>query len=195
MHPTPDYDFILNANHKPAKKPLLPTGNSKQSRILIVVIGAVVLLIVAIIAMVLISSAGKAGKADLIKAAQLQSEIVRISELGAERAKGSTAKNLAITASYSVQSDQAVLRSALSKQGIKISDSQLAAGKNQTTDATLTSADQSNKFDEVFIKTLQTQVSTYQQTLKAAYNATSSKSLQQTLSDQFQHAELLAKAK
>jgi flagellar basal body-associated protein FliL len=195
MHPTPDYDFILNADQKPTKKPRLPSGNSKQSRILIVVIGAVALLIIAVIAMVFISNAGSAGKADLLKAAEQQAELIRISQLGVERAKGTTAKNLATTASFSLQSDQAILRSALSKNGITLSDKQLLAGKNEKTDAVLTSAEQSNKFDEVFIQTMQTQLKAYQQTLKSAYDSTGSKSLKTTLSTQFEHADLLASVK
>lgn len=195
MHPTPDYDFIMNSGQKPASKPKLPAGNSQKSRILIVAAGAVLLLIVAIVVIALISSAGKAGQADLVKAAQQQAEIVRISELGTERAKGAAAKNLATTAGLSMQSDQAALQKALSKQGIKVNEKQLAAGKNQQTDTVLTTAEQSNKFDEVFTKTLQEELRAYQQTLKSAYDSASSESLKQTLTTLFEHAELLATAK
>lgn len=190
-----EYDFIMNTDHKPKKKVVLPSGNSKQSRILIVVGGVSLLLIGIVVIMSFISSAGNAGKTELLKAAQQQAEIVRISEIGIDRAKGSTAKNLATTTSFSMQSDQATLTASLSGQGVKVNAKELAASKNQKTDAILTAAEQSNKFDEVFITTLHTELASYQQTLKSAYDKTSSKKLKATLTEQFEHAELLATVK
>lgn len=192
---TNDYDFIMNAGQKPKKKIVLPSGNSKQSRILIVVGGVSVLLIAVVFVMSLISSAGNATKAELLKAVQQQAEIVRISTLGIERAKGSTAKNLATTTNLSIMSDQAILTSSLAGQGVKVNPKELAAGKNQKTDAALTAAEQSNKFDEVFVQTLQTELAAYQQTLKSAYDKTSNEKLKSTLSQQFEHAGLLATVK
>lgn len=194
MQPQPNYDFIMNADHKP-KKPLLPAGASKQTRIIIVAAGAVVLLLVILMVSALLSSAGKANKQSLLKAAQLQAEIIRISDQGAERAKGSAAKNLAMTTSLSIKSDQNILLGLMKSQGIKVGGAQLAAGKNQKTDEILTNAEQSNRFDEVFVQTIQKLLTDYQASLKAAYDNTSSQKLKQTLSDQFEHADLLATSK
>lgn len=188
------YDFIMNTDHKP-KKPLVPSGNSKQSRIIIVVVAAFVLIIAVIVVFSLISSAGNAGKDELIKAAQQQSEILRISKLGTDRARGTSAKNLATTTSLSLQSDQTTLLASLKSHGIKLSSKDLALGKNAKTDTILTTAEQSNKFDEVFTQTIQAELVTYQKTLKAAYDKADSNKLKQTLSDEFNHASLLATAK
>ncbi len=194
MHPTPDYDFILNTEHSP-KRPRLPSASSKQSRILIVAGGAVVLVIIAVIVVSLLGSAGSAGKAQLLKAAQQQTEIIRISKLGIERAKGSEAKNFAVTVNLSLQSDQTALLAALDDQGSKPNSKDLALGKNQKTDATLTNAEQSNKFDEVFIETLRAELLAYQKTLQSAFTDVSSQTIKTALNTQFQHAELLVSSK
>ncbi len=197
MHEQPQhnpYQFIVDTEHN-KKKPLVPRGNSKQSRIFIVVGGVLVLLVIGIIVSMLISNAANAGKADLIKVAQQQAELVRVSELGVTRAQSSSAKNLATTVNLTLQSDQSTLVASLKSAGVKVSTKELALGKNPKTDTALTAAEQANKFDEVFIETIQTQLVTYQKSLKTAYDKADSKKLKQTLSDQFNAAGLLASAK
>ena len=188
------YQFIVDTDHT-KKKPLVAVGNSKQSRIFIVLGGLLVLLIIGFVVAALISSAANAGKADLIKVAQQQAELVRVSKIGVDRAKDSSARNLATTVSLSLQSDQTALVASLKSSGIKVSAKELALGKDPKTDTALTAAEQSNKFDEVFIQTIQAQLVDYQKSLKTAYDKTDSKKLKQTLSDQFNTAGLLATAK
>jgi hypothetical protein len=188
------YQFIVDTDHT-KKKPLVPTGNSKQSRIFIVLGGVLLLLIIGIIVSVLISNASNAGKVDLVKVAQKQAELVRVSDLGMQRAQGTSAKNLATTVNLSLQSDQTALVASLKSAGVKVSAKELALGKNPKTDTTLTNAEQANKFDEVFTQTIQAQLLEYQKSLKVAYDKASSKKLKQTLSDQYNTAGLLATAK
>lgn len=188
------YQFIVDTDHT-KKKVRLPAGNSKQSRIFIVLGGVLLLLIIGIVVASLISSAANAGKVDLLKVAQKQAELVRISELGMTRAKNSSAKNLATTVNLSMQSDQSTLIASMKAAGVKVSAKELALGKNPKTDTALTAAEQANKFDEVFTETIQLQLLDYQKSLKTAYDKASSKKLKQTLSDQFDTAGLLATAK
>lgn len=196
MHPGPDYDFILNADPKPKKQKLsAPSGNSQLSRILIVAGGGMVLLVVAVLVMSLLSSAGSGLKKELTRAAQQQAEIIRISEMAIERAKGTSAKNLATTTTLSLQSDQAILTEALGSQGIKVNEKLLTSGIDQRTDTVLTTAEQSNRFDEAYVETVQTQLTEYQKTLQSAYGKTDSQKMKQTLTGLFENAELLAKAK
>lgn len=194
MHQENPYQFIVDTDHN-KKKPLVPRGDSKRMRIFIVLGGVLVLLILGIIVAALISSAANAGKAELVKVAQQQAELVRVSELGMDRAQSTSAKNLATTVNLSLQSDQATLIASLKSAGVKVSAKDLALGKNPKTDTLLTTAEQSNKFDEVFTETIQTQLVTYQRSLKVAHDKASSKKLKQTLSDQFETAGLLATAK
>jgi len=190
----PDYDFIMNPAQAP-KKSIIPAGNSMKQRLIIVAAGAVLLLIAAIVVIALISSAGKAGQADLVKAAQQQAEIIRVSKLGLDRARGSSAKNLATTTNLSMQSDQTALLAALKTQGVKVSNEELAAGKDTKTDTALITAEQSNRFDEAFTEAIQAQLVAYQKTLKTAYDSASSTKLKDALALQFEHAGLLATAK
>lgn len=193
----PDYEFIMNPGGPAPKKPLAPMGggNSTQQRIFIVAGGAIALLVIIVIVMSLITSAGNAGKEEILRVAQQQNEILRISKIGVERAKGTAAKNLAATTSYSMQSDQKALIKAATSGGVAIDTKLIGLGKNAKTDATLTAADQSNQFDEVFVETIQSQLKTYQATLKTAYDNASSDVLKKSLETQYNNAGLLATAK
>jgi hypothetical protein len=191
MQPQPDYDFIMNTDHAP-KKPLLPRGDSKQGRIFLVIGGAVALITILVVIMALISAAGNAGKADLVKAAQQQAEIIRVSKIGIDKARDPSARNLATTTNLSLLSDQTTLLAALGKKGIRVGAKDLALGKDSKTDIALTTAEQSNRFDEVFTQTIKAELTEYQATLKKTYDSASSKSLKATLSDQYKHAGQLA---
>lgn len=188
------YQFIVDESHQ-KKSPLPSFGSSKQSRLFIVLGGVLVLIILGIIIASILSSASNAGQNEIIKAAQKQTELVRVSEIGLKLAKGSSAKNLATSINLSLQSDQAALLSTLSANGLKVSTKELALGKNQKTDTLLTSAEQSNKFDEIFIQTIQAQLVDYQKTLKSAYDKTDSKKIRTTLETQYKTAGLLATAR
>lgn len=188
------YQFIVDESH-PKKGSLPNFGASKQSRLFIVLGGVLVLTILGIIIASILSSASNAGQNEIIKAAQKQTELVRVSEIGLKLAKGSSAKNLATSINLSLQSDQAALLSTLSANGLKVSTKELALGKNQKTDTLLTSAEQSNKFDEIFIQTIQAQLVDYQKTLKSAYDKTDSKKIRATLETQYKTAGLLASAR
>lgn len=188
------YQFIVDADHT-KKRPGAGLSASKQGRIFIVLGGVAILVILAIIVSMVISSANSAGKNELISAAQKQAELVRISKIGLDRAKSTSAKNLATSVNIALVSDQNTMATTLKSAGVKVSAKDLALGKNAKTDALLTNAEQSNKFDEVFITTIQAQLVSYQKTLKAAHDNTDSKKLKQSLASQFNTAGLLATAK
>lgn len=188
------YQFIVDASH-PKKSPVGNFGASKQSRIFVVLGGVLALIILVIIVASFLSSASKSGQEEIIKATQKQTELIRISEIGLKLAKGSSAKNLATSVNVSLQSDQATLLTTLESNGIKVSSKQLALGLNQKTDTLLTSAEQSNKFDDVFIQTVQAQLADYQKTLKSAYDKSDSKKVKTALNAQYKTADLLATAR
>lgn len=185
------YEFITDPA-QPAKKPLI-AADSAKSRILVVLGGLVALLVIGLIVMAIISSLGGGGKEALLKAAQQQAELIRISKIGIERARGAEAKNLATTVSLSLTTDQVELNSVFRSAKVKISNKQLAAGKNQQTDTLLTNAEQANKFDEVFIQTVKSMLVNYQKTLKSAHDATSNAKVKEMLATQFHNAGLLTK--
>lgn len=188
MQPQNPYDFMHAGQ-------ISRNGGSKKTRILIVAGGATVLLIVALIFISILGSAGKADKQSLITLAQQQTELIRVSKLGQERAKDSSAKNLAVTVGVSLQSDQTALQGILKSQHIKLSAKELAAGKKQETDSLLNNAEQTNKFDAVFIQTIQLQLKNYQKTLNDTYTKTQSKKTKALLEHQYKNARLLANSK
>ncbi len=182
----PDYNFITNPAQQ-QKKPLLPGGNSMQARIFVVLGGVILLIIIGVIVSTLISSGGKEAQATLLKTAQQQAELIRISTIGVKNARDPNTLNLASTTNLTLQSDQKVLLT-----HVKADNKQLALGKDTKTDIALTNAEQANKFDEVFAQTLQAQLVAYQKTLKSAYDATSNKKLKAALGEQFKNASTLA---
>lgn len=188
------YQFIVDGNHRPKKSPLSLNSGSKQTRIMIFAGGLVVLLVLMMIVWTILSSGNSGPKEELIRAGQQQTELIRISKIGADRAKGSQAKNLATTVSLTATSDQATLISTLKSSKIKVSTKEFALGKNTKTDAELTSAEQANRFDEAFVETIQKQLTAYQKTLKSAYDKTNNKALKEALAAQYESAGLLAAA-
>lgn len=182
------YDFIFNG--QPPKKSLLPGQNSKTARILLVAGGGVALVLIAVVVISLLSGSGGATTAVLTNIAKQQNELIRISEIGDKKARSSEAQNLAATTKLSLKSDQASLLASMGrkKPSVKI----LAEGQKPTTDQLLTQAEQSNRFDEVFIQTVQTQLAAYRQSVKKAYDETSDNKTKQLLAGQYKHALTLA---
>ena len=155
-----------------------------------VVVGVVVLLVVGFVAMTLLSSGGNAEKDDLIKAAQQQAELIRVSKIGVEKARDPITQSLAITTSLALESDQITLLS-----HAKVSSSELALGRSSKTDVALTTAEQSNEFDTVFTQTIQTELLQYQTSLRNAYSKASSTKLKTSLKELIAHAGVLTAKK
>ncbi len=166
------YDFLLD---KPKKsKSFLPSGNSTKQRIIIVVVIIIIIFVAGSIILSLLGSSGKSASDDLLVVAQKQTEIIRVTNIGYTKARDKSTKNLALTAELSILSDQAPLLVAMKKSGIDVSKSQLVLGKNTSTDAKLTLADQDNNFDDVFNQTLIGSLGSYQTAVKKAYDETNS---------------------
>jgi hypothetical protein len=148
--------------------------------------GVLLLVVIASILAVLLSSGGSSQKETLLKAAQQQAEIIRVSKIGIDKARDPATRNLAMTTNLSMQSDQAALLS-----NAKLSTKEIALGKDTKTDVALTTAEQSNRFDEVFTETIKTKLIAYQNSLKTAYDTASGTKLKASLSDLYNHAAVL----
>jgi hypothetical protein len=184
------YDFLFQEPPKKSRFGLNITGT--KQRILVVAGGAVVLLILIIMAFSFLGSGNKANQALLLSVAQKQTELIRIADLGAQKAHSTTAKNLAVTTAASLTTDQNALLGVMSP---KPKAKELALGKNSNTDKLLSTAEQNNQFDEVFVTELQKELLSYQKLLKQARDSTSSKKTKAILSDEYTHASVLAGAK
>ncbi len=186
------YDFILNPN-QPQKKILnLPGGNSTKGRMIIAGIGLIIFIIIAGIFMNLILGAGKPDTKALVAAAKEQNELIRVAQIGVDKAQTQAAKDIAITTKLSLQSQQKEMLSAAASAGRKLNSKELSSSRNAKVDATLTEAEQNNRFDEVFIEVINIELKEYQQIVKRAYEGTNDKKLKEALAVQFQSANTLA---
>ena len=186
----PDYSFITNPA-KPAKKSLLPTGGSQKSRLVIVLGGLFGLIILAVIVMAVISSIGSGEKQQWLKLAQEQQELIRISEIGSQKAQNRDTKNLAITTKLSLTSSQSTINSLAKKNGAQVDSKSLALGRDSKTDAILKTAEQTNQFDKVFAEVLKTKLTTYQSDMKKLYEGTASAKTKASLASAYTNAGVL----
>lgn len=184
------YDFLTNSP-TPKRGFSLPGGNSKNTRILLVVAGLVLLLFVGIIFFSLLSSGSKTNTERLISIAAKQQELIRVSGIGISKARTADARNLAVTTELSVLSSQQQTLSLLKKQGHKLSTKDLAVDKKASTDTTLTNADQNNSFDDAFLGILVTQLGDYRTNLRTTYDGSQSKSEKIILDTAFRGTALL----
>lgn len=168
----PDYSFIQNAGAKKA-------GPGKKQRIMIVVGLGVVLLIVGIIVSSFLFGGSNDSATRTLKLAQTHTELIRISELGMDKARGQAAKNLATTTNLTLLSEQSAIVS-IAEKDQEITKKILSFGQNSDTDDTLTEAEQRSQFDEVFIELLVKEMEAYRQELEAAYDASNSNANKQT---------------
>lgn len=189
------YDF-LRPTAGPPKGPRGWLANAGPKKLLISALALVGGLGLVAATAALIFGSGPSNKQQLIDIAAEQNELIRIAEIGTTKSRGTTAKNLAFTAKYTLTTDQQPLLNALKKQRAKPTNRQLASGRNPRTDELLTAAEQANRFDEVFIKTLQEKLQAYQRQLKAAYdNPASGPKLKATLAQQYKNAVQLINVK
>ncbi|MDZ7785931.1 MAG: hypothetical protein U5L95_02310 [Candidatus Saccharibacteria bacterium] len=171
----PDYSFLSGA---PTKQ-----GPSKKRRIMIVAGGGAVLLFVVIMLFSLIfGGSGGDSPERTLRLAQMHTELVRVSEVGTDKARGQDAKNLANGTRLTLLSDQADII-AIAERNQDISSKLLAAGQDTETDETLTQAEQRSRFDEVFIPLLIEEIQEYQGELQAAHEASSSSSNKEVYSN------------
>jgi hypothetical protein len=190
MQPDQDqYNFILNPDIGPQKKSPLPSLGTKQ----LIILGVAGIFLLGLIGMLVysLSNRGPTNKQQLISIALEQNELIRVSTIAIKEAKGTQARNLAMTTKLSLRSDQSSLIAALGSQNVKLSSKQLQGGKKTQNDQKLTEATQNNRFDEVYLELIQKALVDYQRNLNAAYKTTVSARLKQTIKAQYQHASLI----
>lgn len=146
-------------------------GPGMLRKIIIVAAGGVMLLIVGIIVSNVLSSSGKGAINDLKGLAAEQAEIIRVSDLGVKSAKSADTKNIAATTSLVVRTMQQRTLKLISIKGGKITTKEQASRANSETDEALKSAEQSNRYDEVFNQFLVNELTKYQSEIKTAYDS------------------------
>ncbi|HET6925030.1 MAG TPA: hypothetical protein VFH39_04330 [Candidatus Saccharimonadales bacterium] len=185
------YDFIMNRGQAAARSFALPGSNSKLGRIALVAgIGVVLIILIAVVMSFL--NRPTISSVELVNAAQEQSELIRIAGIAAnDQSAAQSTRNSAQTIQLSLGSAQSDLLGYLALNHIKIGKDVLQQRKDAQTDTELTSAQTAGTFDSTYAQIMQSQLTAYQQTLKAAYAAHPGPRGQKLLSDDYQAAGLL----
>lgn len=179
------YDFIMNPGQPSVKDKLfskLPVPGGKKQRFILAIAGAVLLIAILSLGGWLLSLSGNAEKERLTALAQQHTEIIRIAEIGIDKATDPAVRNFASTTKLALQSSQAQLNDVVSKVQ-KVDNKLLRAGQDPKTDESLTTAEQRNLFDDVFKSILTAELRQYQAQLMTAYDASSSDANKQVYSN------------
>ncbi len=183
------YDFILNSQSAPKRSILQNMGGSKKQRILVFAVGGALLLLLVILLWSLLFGGKK--EPALLEIAQTQSELMRVSQLGGQKASSSSAKALAVNTELTITSQQKTILEQLKKQKQKTNAKVLAAKKNSKTDEVLSQASTNNRFDEVFAQTIQSELVDYQKLLRSAHDASSNQALRNIYDNDSKQAALI----
>lgn len=173
-----------------AKKPSLLSGGSKIQRIAIVAGVLTLLLIIGIIFASVIGGGG-GNQAPMVTVAQEQTELIRIASQGTQYAVSQKTQNLANNVSVSLTSADNQLLTYLKSNHQKISTKTLALKRNTQTDTTLKNARTDSTFDSAFTDIVQKSLTSYLQSLKAAFDANPGPKGRTLLNTQYNDAQLL----
>jgi flagellar basal body-associated protein FliL len=155
--PTGQYDFILAPESQKRKF----SGGSTKSRLIFVGVIVIVLVLVGSILASILSSAGNQDVKSIKKLVAQQEELVRITELGSDRAQDYKIRSLAYTTKLSILTQQQKLLSYLEERGSDPSKEELAAELQPKLEAELEQAASNNRFDETFSAALDTALRAY----------------------------------
>lgn len=186
-----EYEFITNPG-QPPRRPinLLPGGTSLPLRIAIVGGGIFALLIIFLIIKGLLSGGGNTEA--LTTVAQDQQQMIHLATNATQQSGLSTTnENFATTAQVTLTSAQAQLVTYLKTNGQKVGLKTLNLKISSNLDTELTTAASNSTYDSTFRRTMQSQLSDYQQALRTAYQQTKGPKGRKLLSDQFKGAQLL----
>lgn len=180
ISPPGGFDFIAGSPK--------PGGSSKKQRIITVSVGGAVLAILLFVGFTLFQNANRPKSELLIVVLQDQQEVIRVAELGSDKAKGVEALNYSSTVLATIKSDQRTLLKLVGKV-----DSKTINGKqNSQTDKLLTEAEQTNRFDEVMLEKLRTMMGQYRKDIVAAYEGNEGKKTRAALKQSVDNSKKLA---
>ena len=184
------YDFIVNPGVAP-KRSRLPGGNSVLARSLLVLGGILVLLVIFIVVknLLLVDSTNTPL---LVAAVSQQQELIHLSSKAVlEPTIEPTTKNFALTTQLTLTSQQQQLLAYLKGQGHKIAPKQLANQVSLATDQQLAAAASASTYDATFRQIMQTDLTTYKQTLQQAFAKTSGDAGRTLINKDYDSAQLL----
>lgn len=192
--PSNNYDFIMNPGQPQPKRGLFAGAPGKDSfvtKILILVGGAVLVMIVLAVVINLFFG-GKTSLDTLVSLAQAEQEIVRLSAEG-EDATSQEIKNAAVTTELSLTSHQQQWLAYLAERSRPVPAEELNLKRNASLDAKLKTAAQTSTFDTTYTDIMRSQLTTYAQALRTAYQNESGAQKRALMSNQYNDVVLLLK--
>jgi len=182
------YDFITNPA-KPGKKSLFSFGKGNKSGMLIIIAGGIGLFALILLVGSLFFGGGS-NKDTLLGVAQKQSEVIAVAGIGAEDGGSNQAQSLALAVQLSVTTEQQALVTQISKKD-KVKPKEYAAGASSEVTTQLETAQRNGRFDEVFYNVIKQELTEYQQVLKTANAAVTSKSTKAVLASDYENVGIL----
>ncbi|CAN5639742.1 hypothetical protein BH23PAT2_BH23PAT2_03590 [soil metagenome] len=180
-----DYTFIQQDTQP------IQMGPDKKHRIIIAAVGGgLVLLIFGVFFSVLLGS-GSSSADTYTKIARTQEEIIRIADIGTNKARSQEVLNLSATTIRSINSSKLKTLARLKTLDKPLSPAQLRAGEKASITKDLETAEQAGNFDEVFLGILKAEIKAYQELLSRSYDNATTKSEQGELQKMYADAELL----
>jgi hypothetical protein len=153
--------------------------------------GLVLLLILVIVFVSILTSGGKEKTQDLLTIAQEQTELIRVATDGTTHATTQPMQNLAQNVQASITSDNVALLAYMKNTGQKVAPKQLVLKHNNTTDTTLTTAQENSTYDSAFKDVIQTDLDAYGAALHKAIDANPGPKGKAILTQQYEAAKLL----
>jgi hypothetical protein len=183
----PGYEFMASS---PAPKKSAGVPNSPLIRAAVVLGGLLVLIVIFSIVKGIISGGGN--RPQLLSVAQDQVEIIHIvTAAQLEQSLSVTNRNSALTTELAVTSGRSQVLTYMAKAGYKVKPKELALKISPLTDKKLADASVNSAYDTTYQSVMQTELTTYQQDIKAAYAKTKGTYGQGILKAQYDGATLL----
>ena len=167
-NPTPQanqYDYILNAPVGKKRPGLLGGGNNKTLLSILSVLGVLFLLA---IAFAVFSSLTRKDYSGYLKITKQQAEIIRVAEVGAQKARSGTTRNYAQIVNLVTTSEQANTLTFLSQKSHKVNAKELASLRSAETDKKLSTAEQTSTYDDTFLAVINSLLQEYYKTTQDA---------------------------
>lgn len=162
--PSDPFAFIKNtvpAGHRPS--PFSPSTTKGR----VILIGSLmgVLLLVFVIVMSFLNNASQEKAKQYLELGQKQTEIIRLSAIGEQKAKSLETRSYATTVKLSMTTSQANVNKVITANGVnaKQLSKELTKSKNPKSDTILDEAEKNNRFDETFKELLSSEITKYQQ--------------------------------
>jgi len=160
------YDYILNSQSTNKRPAAFGTGGGQKQRILVSIIFIVVVLIIVIVGFAVFQSATKKDYSGYKTALEQQTEIIRIADLGAAKARTASVKNYASSVKSITSSEKTDTAAFLKGASVKIDEKAIALKRDASNDKLLETAEQAKQYDEKLISILNGLVITYQKNTK-----------------------------